>query len=334
MRTVLRGLAWILVILVVIAGAGFAWLALRSPEMRPAPSIALHATPEQLARGAYLFNHVSDCVGCHSDHLSDRWAFPPRPGTEGSGGFAFDKGMGVPGVVVAANITPDRETGVGSWSDGEIIRAIREGVTRTGDALFPIMPYEGYRHMSDDDVEAVVAYLRTLAPRRNRIAPRQLDFPVKYMIKFAPKPVTAKVDAPDPNDSVAYGRYLVSIAGCGDCHTPRDEHGKPLPGREFTGGNTMIGPWGRVVTANITPDPSTFVGSATKPQFIARFKAYAHDDPSSIPQVPKGLNTVMPWNAFSGMTEHDLGAIYDYLHTLPPNPTRVVTFPDATHPGT
>jgi hypothetical protein len=123
---------------------------------------------------------------------------------------------------------------------------------------------------------------------------------------------------------------MASISrGCSGCHTPRDSHGKPIPGREFAGGNQMRGPWGNNVTANLTPDPHTFMGTATRDQFIARFKAFAAINAENAPKSQPGLNTVMPWIAFSGMTEQDLGAIYDYLKTLPPVENHVVTFPDA-----
>jgi mono/diheme cytochrome c family protein len=314
---------------VVAAGGGvLAFLSLRSPDMRPASPEAIERTPERVARGAYLVNHVADCLGCHSDHDATRFGFPIKPGTEGQGGFPFDAKFGVPGVVCAQNITPDPETGKGNWTDGEILRALREGVSRDGHALFPMMPYAAYSAMSDEDAKSVVAYLRTLKPVRHETPPRQIDFPVNLFIKFAPKPLPGAVAAPDDaKDHLGYGAYLTRLAGCGDCHTAHDEHGQLVPGRDFAGGWTMKGPWGTVVTANITPHPSTFVGRATKEQFVARFKAFA--SPEAAVPVSPGRNTVMPWLGFAGMTEQDLGAIYDYLKTRPAIANEVVTFPDA-----
>jgi mono/diheme cytochrome c family protein len=254
---------------------------------------------------------------------------PPRPGANLSGGFVFDEKFGVPGRVAAPNLTPDGETGKGAWSDGELMRAFREGVSRDGHALFPMMPYWRFREMSDEDAEAVTAYLRTFPPLHHQVPPAQIDFPANLLIKLAPKPLAGPVHAPDDErDHLGYGRYLVTLAGCQECHTPRDAHGKLDQSRAFTGGQELRGPWGRVVSANLTPDEETFVGQATRDEFIGRFKAFAPlvADP---PLAPRGRNTVMPWLAFSGMTERDLGAIYDYLRTLKPVHHRVVSFPDA-----
>ena len=143
----MRVILWILLGVVALAGAALAWLALRSPDQRPPSAEKVEATPERLARGEYLTLHVTHCLGCHSDFHADRFAIPIKAGTEGQGGFLFDKKLGVPGLVQAQNITSDPETGLGGWTDGEVLRAVREGVDRKGQALFPMMPYEGYREI-------------------------------------------------------------------------------------------------------------------------------------------------------------------------------------------
>jgi mono/diheme cytochrome c family protein len=335
MRTVWKVLGFLVLAAVVLIGAGAAFLAFKKPAMRPPSTEKIEATPERLARGEYLLHHVSSCLDCHSDFFADRFGTPVKPGTEGQGGFPFDKKLGVPGLVQAQNITPDPENGIGNWTDGEVIRAIREGVDRKGVALFPMMPYENLRYMSDEDVRSVVAYLRTLKPIKHVIAPRQLDFPVGWMIKFVPKPVDGPIATPDPaKDGLAYGKYLVTISGCGVCHTPHDDHGKLIEGREFSGGWVMVGPWGRVVTANLTPDPDAYLGKATKEEFIGRFKAFVGQEGENAAIATPGLNTVMNWGAFSGLTNEDLGAIYDYLKTVKPIANKVVTHPDAPKTGT
>lgn len=317
-------------LVVVLAAAGLlGWLSLRRPAMRPPSTEKVEATPERLARGKYLVHNVAHCVGCHSDLHFDRFAVPVRTGTEGQGGFAFDKNLGVPGLVQAQNITQDAETGLGAWTDGEIVRAIREGVNREGEALFPMMPYAYYRGMSDEDVRSVVVYLRTIKPVRHQVAKRKLDFPVNFLVKFAPKPVDGPIATPDPKDGLAYGRYLTLMANCKECHTPHDDKGRPVPGMDFSGGWLMPGPWGRVVTANITPDPDNYMGQATREEFIARFKALEHLEGENAPVAPKGKNTVMAWPLYAGMTREDLGAIYDYLKTVKPIKKKVVAFPDA-----
>ncbi|HEX8254520.1 MAG TPA: c-type cytochrome, partial [Thermoanaerobaculia bacterium] len=223
-----------------------------------------------------------------------------------------------PGVLAASNITPDRATGIGAWTDGEIIRAIREGVDREGNALFPIMPYGHLRHLSDDDAQSIVAYLRTLKPQRYEEPQKKLELPLNFIEKFVPQPLDTAVSTPDRNDSVAYGKYLVSIASCAECHTPKDERNQAIAGMEFSGGYEMHTPFFTVTTANITPHPSNWMGKATKEEFIGRFRALGHLDAESAPRTADGRNTLMPWISFAGMTDQDLGAIYDYLKTVKP----------------
>ncbi|HEX8172550.1 MAG TPA: c-type cytochrome [Thermoanaerobaculia bacterium] len=327
MKTFLKVTGVTLLAVVALAAIGVSWLALRKPAQRPAAAETIERTPERVARGEYLVHHVTDCVGCHSEHTL-AYALPIKPGSEGARGFVWDQKFGFPGVVAAANITPDPETGLGAWTDGEILRAIREGVDRHGKALFPIMPYTGYHQLADEDAKAIVAYLRTMKPIRYQRPPKQLDVPLNFVEKFIPKPVEAPVVAPDPNDSVAYGKYLTVIGGCYECHTPHDKKG-PIESQSFSGGEEFKGPWGRNLTSNLTPHPNTFVGRATKDEWIGRFRAFANVTADNAPTPQPGRNTVMPWIAFAGMTDHDLGAIYDYLKTVKPIDKRVNAFPDA-----
>ncbi|HEY0139360.1 MAG TPA: cytochrome c [Thermoanaerobaculia bacterium] len=324
MKPVLKVAGIIALALVAVLAAGVVYLSVKKPAQRAASSERIEPTPERLARGKYLVHHASDCLGCHSDH-DNTFSFPVKAGTEGAGGFAWDASADFPGFLAASNITSDRETGLGSWTDGEILRAIREGVDREGKALFPIMPYKHFRNMSDDDAKAVVAYLRTLPPVRRAVAQKKLDFPLNFIEKFVPQPLAAPVAHPDPKNSIAYGKYLTRIGGCYECHTPHDDKGELDEARAFAGGWEMKGPWGRNITSNITPHPETFVGRATREEFIGRFHATL---PDVVP--PKGRNTIMPWRALSGMTAEDLGAIYDYLKTVPPVENKVNAFPDAT----
>lgn len=325
MKTLLKAVGIVLFALAAVIAGAAGWLSVKKPAQRPAMAERIEATPARLARGKYIVHHASDCVGCHSDHETS-YGFPAKAGTEGGGGFAWDAKMGFPGYLPAANITPDPETGLGRWTDGEILRAMREGIDHDGFALFPIMPYTQLRYMSDEDAKSVVVYLRTLKPIRNAVKPKKLDLPLNFIVKFMPQPLTAPVPQPDPHDTVAYGKYLTQIGGCYECHTPHEEMGGPIPDKAFAGGWEMKGPWGRNITANLTPHPETFVGRASKPEFIGRFRATY--DPKTIP--PPGRNTIMPWNAFSGLTDEDLGAIYDYLKTLPPVENKVNGFPDAS----
>jgi mono/diheme cytochrome c family protein len=328
MKTLLKVVGIALLAIVALAAIGVSWLSLRKPTQRAADAEKIEATPVRIARGRYLVHHVSICVDCHSER-SDAYGLPFKPGREGVGGFVWDQKIGFPGTLAAANLTPDPDTGLGKWTDGEIIRAMREGVDRNGNALFPIMPYGHLRHMSDEDAKSIVAYLRTLPPLRYEKPKKALNVPLNFIEKFIPQPVEAPVAAVDPSNHLEYGKYLTTIAMCSECHTPKDDKGKPIAGREFAGGWQMDAPTFRVVTSNITPHPSTFVGRSTKEEFIGRFRAFASYTTETAPPAPKGKNTLMPWISFSGMTDEDLGAIYDYLRTVPPIANDVNSFPDA-----
>jgi mono/diheme cytochrome c family protein len=328
MKTFLKVVGGIVLVLLLLVGGLLIFLSMKKPASRPPSAEKIEATPHRLARGEYLVNHVVGCLDCHSGRL-ESYGLPIKPGTEGQGGFVFDKNLGFPGVVAAQNLTPDPETGIGNWTDGEVLRAMREGVDREGNALFPMMPYEHYRYMSDEDAKAVVVYLRTLKPIRNEVPPKRLDFPVNFIVKFIPKPLGGPVAQPDKSRTLEYGQYLARIGGCYECHTPHDDKGGIDHSRPFAGGWTMKGPWGRVVTANITPAPHTFMGQASKEQFIGRFRAFAGFNAQNAPPAPPGRNTVMPWLAYAHMTDEDLGAIYEYLKTVKPDPAQVVMFPDA-----
>src|SRR4029077_839131 len=139
------------------------------------------------------------CVDCHSPHDWTKHDNPIPPGMEGAGGdFSILKGL--PGHVVAPNLTPDMETGSGTWSDDALARAIREGIGHDGRTLFPFMAYEDYRYMPDEDVASVVVYLRPLPPVRNPLPKTEIIFPVKYLMRSAPEPILAPIPAPDVSD--------------------------------------------------------------------------------------------------------------------------------------
>jgi mono/diheme cytochrome c family protein len=311
--------------LVLILVAVVLWLFLRRPAMAPASSIKVSMAADRIARGKYIFEAVSDCGGCHSQRDFTRFDGPEVPTGIGRGVVLSDLVKGLPGLVVAPNITPDNETGIGTWTDGEKIRAIREGVDREGHALFPMMPYEGYSHMSDDDVQSLVAYLDSLAPIHNPLPKTKLAFPVGLMIKGVPKPV-GSVPSPDKSDAVQYGHYLVDVGGCGDCHTPTDKQGAPLPGKLLAGGRVFDTAYGTVVTANITPDNETGIGKWSPDLFVTRFTSYA-PGPGALPASTPENFTLMPWLGLSQQDEASLKAIHAYLRTMPAVSNRIETHP-------
>ena len=312
-----RILLGVVLILVAVPAAGIGYLYFRSPAMSPAASIKVPMTPERIARGKMLFETVMDCDGCHSERDFTRIGGPVIISGRGRGVVLSSFIQGLPGVVAPSNITPDPETGLGTWTDGEKIRAIREGVGRDGRALFPMMPYTSYRHMSDEDVESLVAYLNTLPPVRNPVPRTSLNFPVNLFIKSAPKPV-GSVPPPDRTDRLQYGEYLTVLAGCGQCHTPA-EKGRPIAGKEFAGGEVFASTFGTVRSANITPDLETGIGKWSEDFFLKKFADYLDYDRNGPPKAsgPEQF-TVMPWLTFSRMQPEDLRAIYTYLRTLKP----------------
>ncbi len=297
---------------------GFALIAtgvffVRYPAVGPAPDVRVEATPERIERGRYLAHHVALCIDCHSQRDFSRFAGPIQPGTEGAGGEVFDHSVDVPGTIVAPNITP---AALGSWTDGEIIRAVTEGVSRDGTALFPLMPYYSYRILTTEDLYSVVAYLRTLQPIEKAHPPRRLDFPVNLLVRLLPQPASPTV-ALNKAELADYGRYLATVAACADCHTPF-VNGAPDETRLYTGGRSFPYPGGTVVTPNLTPDPETGLGHWTEEQFVARFKMYDNEDGRNLDPQEIGFNTMMPWTLYAGMEERDLKAIYALLRTLPP----------------
>jgi mono/diheme cytochrome c family protein len=298
-------------ILAVGVSATIGWRPFVGPRARSLNDRRFEVTPERLARGNYLANSVSGCMFCHSPH---NWNAPGAPTIEGKLGagelFPLE---GLPGRIVAANITPDAETGAGAWSDDQLARAIREGIGHDGRALFPLMPYGNFRGMSDEDLASVVVYLRSLAAVRNFLPSTEITFPVKYLIRSVPEPVQTAVSSLTPDTSVAYGTYLVRISGCVDCHTPM-QRGQPTPGLAFAGGSEFKGPFGTVTTANITPDPSG-IGYYDEKIFFAALRTGKVG--------ARALNPIMPWGMLRGMTDDDLHAMFAYLRTLQPVRHRV-----------
>jgi hypothetical protein len=303
---------WFLVALAVVFVLGvtftIGWRPFIGPRARPLSARKFESTPARLARGEYLVNSVGDCMGCHAEHDWTAHDAPIVPGTLGAGqDMSVMKGL--PGQVIAPNITADPETGAGSWTDDALARAIREGVSHDGRALFPFMPYPDFRLLSDEDLASIIVYVRSLPPIRKQRPPTQLIFPVNYLIRSAPQPLDAPVPEPDLSSPEKRGAYLVGVAGCTDCHTPQDAQGQPLPGMDFAGGTILEGPWGRVASANITSDASG----------ISYYDADLFSQALHAGSVKaRRLNQIMPWENYRGMTDEDIAAVFAYMKTLKP----------------
>jgi hypothetical protein len=222
-----------------------------------------------------------------------------------------------PGVVHAPNITPDLETGIGAYTDGEIARSLRYGVKRDGKALVDFMPFY---HLSDEDLTAIVSFLRYSTPVKNERPANEWNFLGKAIYAFGLiKPMGDGIipKTPERDSTVAYGKYLAeSVANCRGCHTTRDMMTGAYVGTEYAGnqqfevfddkGNIIKGK--HLVTPNLTPESETGrMAVWPKEVFVARFRAGA-----VIPGTP------MPWGPYKTMTDVDLIAIYKYLHSLEP----------------
>jgi mono/diheme cytochrome c family protein len=253
-----------------------------------------------LERGQYLMSSIVACGNCHTQQGPDG----PVPGMELAGGLLIEDEAF---TVHTPNITPDPETGIGGWTDEQIIAAIREGRRPDGRIIGPPMPIHLYRDMSDSDVQAIVAYLRQVAPVKNAVPPSEYRIPLPE--SWGP-PVDSVADVPR-DDPVVYGAYLAGPLGhCIECHTPLVE-GVPDFDRLGAGGNPFFGPWDVSVSRNITPHPEAGIGSWTDAQIKrAITQGISADDARLLPP--------MGFHYYANIDEADLDALVVYLRSLPP----------------
>ncbi len=302
----IAGVILLVVIILVCAGITFTigWRPIIGAKKRALTDRKFEKTEARMMRGKYLVEGVNGCFGCHTDLDWSKPGAPPLAGKEGSGHIWSDQMMP---WLIAPNITPDKETGAGNWSDDTLARAIREGIGHDGRTLFPVMPYPHYREMSDEDLASIIVYLRSIPPVKNQLPTTQMPFPLKYLMNNMPEPVTAEVK-PDLSTPEKRGQHLVSMAACADCHTPQ-EKGQPLPGMEFAGGFILYEPKGTVASANITPAASG-IGYYNEATFIQAMRT------GKVGARP--LHYSMPWYFFGKMSDDDLKSIFAYLKTLKP----------------
>jgi len=225
-----------------------AFLRWRLPTTEPAAGDFREAAE----RGQYLFR-AAGCAGCHTDE--------PHDGAYLAGGRAFETRFG---VFFSPNITPDPETGIGEWRESDMMRALRHGVSPDGSHYYPVFPFTAYTRLSDRDILAIFAYLRTVPPVRQQnrehelswfVHPRFANWGWKRLF-FEAGPRAA---APDIGGQLQRGEYLVNALGhCGECHSPRNKFGALDSGMYLAG--TRDGPEGEVVP-NITPDRETGIGN-------------------------------------------------------------------------
>ena len=272
------------------------------PEEEPP---AAEAAPISLERGEYLAKNVMICFACHGEIDYDSPTLAVVPGTEGSGGPFPDEVIPYP--INVPNITPDEETGAGTWTDEQIQRALRHGIGHDDRVLFPSMPWPFFRSITDEDLVSLVAYLRSIPAVHKEVPPTPAPPPFQDMVR--PLTTAPLPPAPDLSDPVQRGEYLVALAFCRDCHTPIDEKGEYIPGMDFAGGRPLVGRWGRVNSANLTPDPSG-IPHYNEELFLQVIRT---GNPGG-----RQLNPIMLWGYYRGMTDEDLKAIFAYLQTLQP----------------
>jgi len=308
---VLRRILLVLVVLIVVAVAGFAIFVAARQNLTfdaPYPPIAASTDSSVIARGQYLVRTVVNCAQCHGD-TTQMVAMTAGEDIPLSGGRQWAI---PPGMFYARNITPD-ETGIGLFPDSAVARALRHGVGRDGRALLPFMELQG---LADDDLAAVISYLRSQPPVHNLVPAHRyslLGRVVKATVLANPVGPAETPPATSPRGAtVENGRYLAeSVAMCWACHTQRSMETGALVGPRYAGATGVEEPadpghlWS---PPNITADPTTGrLGAMSEDQFVARFRAGR-----LLPGSP------MPWQGFQRMAEDDLRAIYQYLKTVPP----------------
>ena len=312
MKKLLKILAYAVSILMIVIIAAVAYISFALPNVGAAPEdLKVEITPEKVAHGKYMAYHVMMCVDCHSIRDFSLFSGPPVPSTLTAGGETFDQSMGFPGVFISPNITP---YGIGDWTDGELFRLITTGVRKDGTPIFPVMPYHSYGSIDAEDIEAVIAYLRTLDPIESNHPRSKADFPFNLILRTMP--AKAKLTKkPNPADLIAYGGYLVNAAACADCHT-KFEKGDYV-GEKLAGGRTFEFPEGVLTSSNLTPHESG-IGNWSKDMFVQRFKMYENEHMTAPEVKPGEFQTIMPWVMYAGMKESDLESIFAYLKSLKP----------------
>lgn len=313
MRLFLKIVGVLFALIVVLGLAGFAWVEStyeRDFSGVEQPDIHASQDPLVIARGEYVANALAHCAACHSADYYVRHRSLPADLRDLRGGFVFFAGPF--GIFHAANLTSDHDSGIGAMSDGQLARAIRHGVDRHG--RYAAFMAFSVGQMSDEDMTALVSYLRTLPPKPNDVAKDQWGFVAKMLAhSFEPHMEPKVKDVPAGGISLERGQYLANgPAGCYNCHSQRDPfHGFAFVGARFAG-NPDAEPDAtdvayEIAAPNLTPDPETGrTGQMNEDLFIARIRAG---------RIVAGSH--MPWENYQRMTEDDLRSIYRYLHSLP-----------------
>ena len=275
----------------------------------PYPEIHASQDPAVIARGAYLAYGPAHCVNCHTSGAAQKAASEEGATPPLFGGNTFHLGVG---NVHSPNLTPDKETGIGRYSDRELARVLRHGVMPDGRAVMPFMEFQ---HLSDEDLVAIISFLRSQKPVRNAVPEHEFNLLGKALLAFVFEPVgpnrTPPKVTPPHEATVARGEYMAtSVAGCASCHTRRNLLDGSYVNAKFSGGSEfgIEGDNAHVlITPNLTPSKHGRITDWDEERFVGRFGAGV------------GLKgTHMPWRQYQRMTETDKRAIYRYLRSLKP----------------
>jgi mono/diheme cytochrome c family protein len=272
-----------------------------------AATVNAQANKDLVAQGQYLFAIAGGCA-CHT---------VPKE-TYHTGGRAFPIPLG---TVFSTNITQDKETGLGDWSDQQIHDAMNAGIRRDGSRLLPVMPYEAYSGMAQQDLKSLLAYMRTLKPVTKTTPDLKTWVP---LVRSVAVPVYLKVfggssnsPAQAPKSGVERGRYLVNhVSICGDCHTPRNSIGVPNRSQFLAGASAKDGPLGEEVP-NITPDKETGIGDWKREDIAELLITGTKPDFDNVQGLMDEVIQGTP-HGYKDMRREDALAIADYLKSIPP----------------
>jgi mono/diheme cytochrome c family protein len=260
---------------------------------------------DQTKHGEYLAR-AGLCIACHTNYKNN--------GAELTGGNPITTPFG---TIYSTNITPDRETGIGGWSDTEFLRALRKGVGRHGENLFPAFPYTAFTNMTDEDALAIKAFLFSVSPVRRENTPPDMSPPFTWRFLLTAWKwmyFTEGPYRPDHEKPAQWNRgaYLVEgVVHCGECHTPRDAGGGLK--KDFYMAGTPDGPEGELAP-NITADPKTGLGDWSVEDLVQLLKEGIKPDGDDV----QGLMEDVTVHGYKYMTDEDLTAIAVYIRSLPP----------------
>ncbi len=263
-------------------------------------SAGARADTDLIKRGSYLVNGILTCGNCHT----------PKGPTGDVGGKAFSGGLSwdePPFKVTAPNITPDRETGIGEYTDAELRQVLRKGIKRNGVPVAMVMPSGFYEIMTDGDLDAVIAYLHTLKPINNTVPDPVYKMPQGHPI---PPGGDKKFSEASLGDKLRKGFYLVTIAHCMECHTPMGPRGREFDTRLGAGGFEFPGPWGVSVSRNITSSKDKGIGAWTDDEIKRTITQGVSRDGSM-------LKPPMGFHYYATVAPSDLDAVVAYLRTVP-----------------